>query len=58
MVATLLVLHTLLKKFTVINRFTLSDIMLIYQPIEILISVLYHCNTLTINQSSLQASLP
>ena len=51
------------------NYLSLSDIMLIYWPIEVLISVLYHCNTLTTNnhsgdeshmiiQSSLQAALP
>jgi len=35
--------------FTVINHISLCDIMLIYQPIEELISVLYHCNILTTN---------
>jgi len=57
-------------KFTVIDRISLSDIMLNYHLIEILISVMYSCNTLTtnshhsnheshmINQSSSQAALP
>jgi len=35
--------------FRVMNHILLSDIMLIYHPIEVLISVLDHCNTLTIN---------
>jgi len=35
--------------FTVINRFLFSDKMWIYQVIDVLISVLDHCNILTTN---------